>query len=484
MIRLRTIFGRLQWKLTLSYTLVTSAVVIVLLLLVLLLAWTLLFRSNVLDSALAGAMAPLADDLIPVLAEEPPSPARARAWLDSHYEGRTLRLAREGGSTSLTDVALVGVTGAGGELLAAAPGQWADLAALPRPARTVIAAALAEASTASRTIRDETGGGLFLATPVRGESGVLLGALFVQMDIPATREALVQALFSGLLPAMLPILVSAGLVGTLFGFVAARGLTRRLHALATTADAWSRGDFTTFVRDSSADEIGELGRRLNRMAEQLQNLLQTREELAAVDERNRLARELHDAVKQQLFATSMQIGAAQERLEDDPLAAERHLVEAATLALQAQRELGVLIQELRPMALSDGGLAEALEKYTADWSRQSGVAVQLDLGSRSSLSPRLEQALFRVAQEALANVARHSGARRATLTLQKRGNSLVLEVRDDGRGFDPQMASSGYGLDTMRQRLAALDGRLAIHSEPGLGTTITADVPLNEEKQP
>lgn len=484
MSRLRTIFGRLQWKLTLSYTLVTSAVIIVLLLLFLLVAWTLLFRSNVLGSAIAGALDAMAGDLVPLLNEEQPSTAALAAWLDDRYQDGELTVDRESGSASLTGVTLAGIADAQGELLAAAPGQWPGSGALPQAAQTVIAAALAGASTSSRTVRDETAGAMFVASPVHGGAGEPLGALFVQMGIPSTSEGLLRSVFSGLLPATIPVIVSAGVVGTLFGFVAARGLTRRLRALARTADGWSRGDFTTFVQDSSADEIGELGRQLNRMAEQLQNLLQTREELAAVEERNWLARELHDAVRQQLFATSMQIGAAQARLGSDPAAAERHLDEAATLAQQAQRELAGLIQELRPTALSDRGLGEALEAYAADWSRQSGVAVQLDLGGGQTLPLGMEQALFRIAQEALANVARHSRASQATVVLRRQERDLCLEVRDDGQGFEAQTVKEGYGLDTMQQRIAALGGELQVQSRPGGGTTVTARVPLPKERQP
>jgi NarL family two-component system sensor histidine kinase LiaS len=482
MSRLRSIFGRLQWKLTFSYTLVTSAAVIVLLLLALLAAWTLLFRSDVFASALTSILTPLAGDAAPLLAEEPPSPAAVAAWLDSHYQNGLLVREDGGASMSISEVTLAGVVGAGGELLAATPGEWAAAASLPQAAQTTIAAALADAPLASRTVRDESGGALYLAAPVRDDDSSVLGALFIRAAVPQTREATLRSVVAGLLPVIVPVILGAGAVGALFGFVAARGLTRRLRALAATADAWSRGDFTAFVQDHSADEIGALGRRLNQMAEQLQNLLQTREELAAVEERSRLARELHDAVKQQLFATAMQIAAAQARLESDPAAAERHLAEAATLAQQAQRELAGLILELRPAALADQALDEALQAYVVDWSRQSGVAVQLDLAARQRLPLGIEQALFRVAQEALSNVARHSGAGRVTVSLQRPENNVRLQVRDDGRGFTPQAVNGGYGLETMRQRMAVLGGALQVHSAPGSGTVITAVVPLPEEK--
>jgi two-component system, NarL family, sensor histidine kinase LiaS len=367
--RLRAIFGRLQWKLTLSYTLVTSAVVLVLLLALMLVAWTVVFQSDMLGSALSGLLGPLAEELAPLLAEQELDPAAVAAWIDAHYQDRRLILERDRAQTNFGDVTFTGVVDEEGALLAARPGEWAAASPLPLAATTAVSAALADRPASARSVRDEASGSLYVAAPARSEAGRIHGALLIEVELPQTQQALLRSVISGLLPATIPIALGAGFIGTIFGFVAARSLTRRLRALADTADAWSQGDFTAFVQDRSADEIGQLGRRLNLMAEQLQNLLQTRQELAAVEERSRLARELHDAVKQQLFAATMQIGAAQAQLESDPTGARRHLAEAAALANTAQRELGSLIQELRPPALAGRGLAEALQDYAQDWSR-------------------------------------------------------------------------------------------------------------------
>jgi NarL family two-component system sensor histidine kinase LiaS len=136
--------------------------------------------------------------------------------------------------------------------------------------------------------------------------------------------------------------IAAGLVGTVFGYFTARGLTKRLRTLSRAADSWSKGSFSIIVQDRSEDELGQLAQHLNQMAEHLQNLLQTRQELATLDERNRLARELHDSVKQQVFATSMQVGAARASIDQDPQAAQAHLAEAEQLSRQAQKELTTL----------------------------------------------------------------------------------------------------------------------------------------------
>jgi len=160
----------------------------------------------------------------------------------------------------------------------------------------------------------------------------------------------VPALLSG---SILLFTCAAATVGTIFGLVTARGLTRRLQVVTQTADAWSRGDFSTAIPDRSNDELGRLAQRLNRISQQLENHLHTRQELAALEERNRLARDLHDGVKQQVFAAAMQIGAARELLSDDPAGSEDRLVEAEQLARQAQQELSTLIRELRPADLEN-----------------------------------------------------------------------------------------------------------------------------------
>jgi NarL family two-component system sensor histidine kinase LiaS len=216
------------------------------------------------------------------------------------------------------------------------------------------------------------------------------------------------------------------------------------------------------------------------MAGQLRELLETRQALAAVEERNRLARDLHDAAKQQLFAISLQLGAARSRLSSDPGQAERHLAEAEELAGQVRQELTALIGALRPPALDGQGLAAAVRAHAAAWTRQTGLTADVRVrGERPSPLP-VEQALFRVAQEALANVARHAQAQTVDVQLawDQAPSRVRLIVADDGRGFDPAATNgSGYGLRSMRERLVPLGGGLEVRSAPGQGTVLEAWVP-------
>jgi NarL family two-component system sensor histidine kinase LiaS len=211
----------------------------------------------------------------------------------------------------------------------------------------------------------------------------------------------------------------------------------------------------------------------------LQNLLDTREELATVEERNRLARDLHDSVKQQVFATTMQLGAAKALMQTDPSSALEHIAEAEKLAKQSQQELTILIQELRPAALSDKGLAEALRLYVADWSQQTKIKGEVRVQGEQILQLELEQAVFRIVQEALSNVARHSEAQNVEVYLAWESRSISLIIQDDGIGLpDDVELEPGVGLQSMQERVEGLNGRFQLSSQPQKGVTVTAVIPL------
>jgi signal transduction histidine kinase len=275
------------------------------------------------------------------------------------------------------------------------------------------------------------------------------------------------------------LLVAVAPFGALFGWFMSRGLTRRLASLSTAADAWSEGNFSVLPQDTSSDEISSLGTRLRHMAERVQELLRSQQELAMMQERNRLARELHDTVKQQNFATLMQIRAARNLLTGDTAAASEALQEAERLIKTSQQELGLMIGELRPAALEEQGIVRALENYVETWSRQAHISATFHSTTAAQLSAEAAQALYRVAQEALSNVARHSNANAVTVTLAQDANAIVLTISDNGVGFDVNQAQ-GVGLSSMQERLTLLEGTLQVKSERGSGTTVTARVPAGE----
>lgn len=276
----------------------------------------------------------------------------------------------------------------------------------------------------------------------------------------------------------------AGVVGMLTGLLITRNVTRRLRRITQAAEAWSNGEFAVEVRDPTHDEIGQLGQDLNGMAEQLHALLATREELAAVEERNRLARDLHDSIKQNVFATALLIGAARSHLPPDTLPAQTYLAEAEALAEQTRQELTALIRELRPARLGDKGLAVVLREYAENWSRRMGIAVTMQIHGERATTLDFEEALFRVAQEALANIAQHSGATHVIVQLVWDDAQVRLTITDDGAGFDAARASGrGVGLASMRERVAAHNGSLHIASTNG-ATRVEATIPLHSAEKP
>ncbi len=301
--------------------------------------------------------------------------------------------------------------------------------------RAHLSAVLNDVKGATSTAGQAADGTLVAITPIVGSRGNVEGALVVKIAQPSRLQQFVDFLRLITLTVII-VTIIAVLAGMVFGYLTALGLTRRLKELSVAADRWSRGDFSALAYDASEDELGQVSRQLNRMAEQLQNLLQARQELATLEERNRLARDLHDSVKQQVFAVAMQIGATKVLLKRDVAAAEGRLNDAEKLVRQAQRELTSLIRELRPVALEGKGLVAALHELATQWEQQTDIVANLRVESTQTPPLPVEEAVFRVAQEALANVARHSKATLVHMLLTTTENTLTLSVVDNGQGFD------------------------------------------------
>lgn len=218
----------------------------------------------------------------------------------------------------------------------------------------------------------------------------------------------------------------------------------------------------------------ELAREHNqRLLDELKEAQQKLQELAVVEERNRLARDLHDSVKQQVFAISMQLSAARTALSESDKAYSS-VAEAEQLAQHAGTELTTLINALRPPALNKRSLPDAISEHVEDWSRQNHVEAILKVDAAVSVDEKVEQALFRVLQEALANVARHSKADWVNVELRSESDAVVLAIEDNGIGFDAKHIAKGVGLDSMQERLTAVDGKVDVESSISKGTRVIA----------
>ncbi len=460
-------FRRLRWKLTLSYTAVTVAVLLTLVAVGLLGSFFFSPASGWLNHYLQLAIDQAAE-AAPFLETALPDSTLTEVWLRTAIPNDWAVLVSPAGQLLAANRQEAAVE--------ARPGQPFVDPEAPDESRQLIGMAL-EGKPAVLGLGDGT---IVAAAPIAGEGEQVLGILYVRgfsgSLVPGWNLAAGLAI---LISSLIGLTVAAGLIGTLFGRLTSRGLVRRLEELDSATEAWGRGDLTVTVHDASQDEIGQLARRMNQMAGQIQDLLRVRQELATSEERNRLARDLHDSVKQQVFATTMTLGTAKTLRERDPEAAWEMIAEAEDLSWEVQHELSGLIHELRPVELEGKGLAAALQEYGSRWSRQTGIEVSVTLRGELTVPQEVEQALFRLAQEALANVSRHAEARCVEITLACTEGGITLEMADDGRGFDPASVSDkGLGLRSMRERIEALDGELTVESTPGIGTCLVARLEL------
>ncbi|MGC5308474.1 sensor histidine kinase [Micromonospora zamorensis] len=234
-------------------------------------------------------------------------------------------------------------------------------------------------------------------------------------------------------------------------------------------------------------ELGEANRQLTETVREnaglhAQLLTQARE-AGVLDERQRMAREIHDTLAQGLAGIITQLEAA-EQTRDRSADWRRHVDNALALARESLTEARRSVRAVRPETLETARLPDALVELGGRWSALHGVRAEVaTTGTPRPLHPEIEVTLLRAAQEALANVARHAAASRVGLTLSYMTDVVTLDVRDDGTGFDvtgqpaPREPGGGYGLTAMRQRVTRVGGELAVESEPGSGTAVSASVP-------
>lgn len=436
--------------------------------------WTVTgFESRELVAGIdAGRLARAADEAARDLAQR--GPELATADLTDWAETQVLRLERPRGGLTPgesyvllelgTDAVGIAVLDAGGALRTVAP---AALNWRPEPPprddpvwRAGTAQALPHHASTQSPRR--------ALAPVRGADGSVTGYVLLEVRLPSAWPRLI-----GEFDIEWPILVVYLLV---FGLGAAvvlvRWVTRRLDHVADAASAWSRGDFSRRIADDSADEVGSLAAQLNRMSLDLESLVRTRGELAKLEERQRLARDLHDTVKQRAFALNLQLNAARRLLERDaPLAKER-LEDAASLTHELQRELALLLDDMRtpepPRPLLGTRLRDAAER----WIVPTGLELGLDIDAAVQPASAVADELLRIAEEALVNCLRHAGATRVDVALKRRGERIELSIADNGRGgAEP---GAGMGLANMRSRAERLDqGQFALDSAPRRGTIVT-----------
>jgi two-component system, NarL family, sensor histidine kinase LiaS len=301
------------------------------------------------------------------------------------------------------------------------------------------------------------------------------------------------------LTAAIVFLLSAAIVATVVSGIAGGWLSlsfsRRLRRLSQASAALASGDLSRRVSVQGQDEIDLLGNQFNQMAAQLADqvhglrtladhnamLAEEARALASVEERNRLARELHDAVKQQVFALSLTANSIRQLLEKEPGQATKRLAQLETQARDIHIEMDTIIKQLRPASLEDQGLAPALRELIAKWEHQHQIPVSLRVQGERPLPLNIEQALYRVSQEALNNIARHAQATQITIMLEYATDEVRLSIKDNGCGFDTQARhqAQSLGLRSMEERIAEIAGELTLESKPNAGTQVQISVPVS-----
>ncbi|MBS0556299.1 MAG: sensor histidine kinase [Proteobacteria bacterium] len=432
------------------------------------------FMSGVENGSLVQATRTAADDL----EQRWPQMSGVPANLDLWSEALVLRLQRPHGDLLAQDSYILtelssnplgaSVFTPDGRMLAAAPKSAAASAPDAATWRELVAHAGDLVRVADSPYRVRR-----VLMPIRAAASPLDGYLLVELRLPVPWHRL---LFDATLewPIVLGYLILFGIASSFF-LVA--WVTRRLNRVARAATAWSRGDFSDRIGDPSRDELGRLSALLDDMALQLKDLLRSRAQLATLAERQRLARDLHDTVKQQAFALNLQLATLRRQLGTHPQAAR--LAQAEALSGQIQHELAQILDELRA-GDAQLPLAERLRARAQAWSQTSGIALDLQLHD-VTVPPATAEHLLRILDEALANVLRHSAASRVQVTLDRDESGASLAVTDNGCGtaVPPR---TGMGIANMRERAQALPhGRFEFDGTSGNGTRVRVHFSLAED---
>jgi len=485
-------FQKLRWKLSISYTIVTVAILVVLELLVILAALNIIRSQARLDPErlLIDTWNSEAYKLaVESLSEEDPSRLRfSQELIDRSRELQMQRSLIKIGmfSVELSTVGVVNMIFLAPDLMlmGTTPNniyenqhrfQKFDLRVEPLIVEPFLA--LVKGTTNPKDLIVVTSPPDYRIAGVlpiihRNEPKILGYLLFSTRSIPYDLWPL-ESILKQIGLSILFFTILAGGLGLVFGYYSSRHQIRRIDGLLWASSSWSRGNFRVYADDQSVDEFGQLAKGLNHMAVKLEAMLEERELRSALDERNRLARDLHDNVKQQAFAASAQLGAARTLFKSDPESAEAHLREAERLSYEVRQELTGLIHELHPVPLQSRGLLRAMQEFLDDWRSQNGIAIEVRAVAERELAFELEQNLFRIFQGALSNIARHSQASHAEVSLLYDPDRVTMTIKDDGIGFDPQRQQNSLGLYSMQERADLLNATLTIRSQSGSGTTIS-----------
>ncbi|MFA8438099.1 histidine kinase [Pueribacillus sp. YX66] len=295
------------------------------------------------------------------------------------------------------------------------------------------------------------------------------------------------------LPTILLLLFTPIVVGAIFGYIYGNYVKKRLEVITEGTLAYERGNFTYRVPHIGEDEIGQMSMHLNEMAKRVEDQVaslqrlstekaewnETLKQAAITKERQRLARELHDAVSQQLFAISMMTSAAGKTVAHQPDKAKSQVAAIEQMANEAQSEMRALLLHLRPTHLEGKKLKEGIDNLLDELKTKYHLSISWQVEEITGLSKGIEDHLFRIIQEAISNTLRHAKASAIELILYMVNEQVRLKITDNGIGFNVnEQKTSSYGLRTMVERVNEIGGMIEIFSRPQKGTEIEVKVPV------
>ncbi|WP_339316477.1 HAMP domain-containing sensor histidine kinase [Paenibacillus sp. FSL R10-2734] len=282
------------------------------------------------------------------------------------------------------------------------------------------------------------------------------------------------------------------LCAVIIGYMAGQRIQRRIDHLDLNMLQVAKGNLSVRMPESDDQSFARVYHEFNVMMDTVENKMQLLQRLgeqeviekeqaaesAVLEERRRMARDLHDTVSQQLFAIHMSASSLPKVLKVNEAQGQLVMDQLIAMSQMAQKQMRALIAQLRPVELEGRNLFEALEKWFPDYCRQNGLKGMKELELQGELSEAIEHQLFLIIQEAMANIVKHAGARLVSLSLREGSRQVVLSISDDGQGFEHiQQKQGSYGLTTMRERAEKLGGQVEIISRKGAGTTIRVHIP-------
>lgn len=319
----------------------------------------------------------------------------------------------------------------------------------------------------------EEDGSIWVDMPIADDRDGIVGYLHILYIAKFDLLVQLQSIFAFLRYVWLSVFVCSVPIGIACGLLAARYVTRQLQKMNEVTESWRQGNFDARIALPDDDVLIRHSQHLNDMARDLEMYLGLKQGIAVSDERNRVARELHDTVKQKLFALGLQLATAKTKpavME----AAREHILEAEAITREAQQDLMEIITQLRPTGTSDASIYERIGMIANDFKRRFGVDIELRFSNSFQRNVYVEHHVLRIVQESLANAVRHGKATRIMIISKVDHDTAELTISDNGSGFDVDKKVEGFGIISMRDRVRDLPhGTFEMKSTPDVGTQIT-----------